>query len=147
MEEIKMQLRLQHKNLLPLTAVFVADFKCVFTMPLACGDLFTLLSQAPDDGHALTVSEVRDYAMEILEGIAFMHSNMICHRDIKCENILWFEEEVAYLLSNEFSEFFFQEGRTMRICDFGESVVYEDEEAMSDVVGLLTFLHLKSFSP
>ena len=54
----------------------------------------------------LPISEIKRYIKETLNGLANMHALKIVHRDLKPENILI-------------------KGQTVKICDFGSSIVLD----------------------
>lgn len=95
LDEIKLQMRLRHKNLLQITVIYTSPEKCVFASPLAKGDLMSFLEQAAESESgeaAFTCAQVRNISEQLLEGLVFLHSIMICHRDIKLDNILMFDD-------------------------------------------------------
>lgn len=75
---------------------------------------------------------IRLYFKDLMTGIAYLHHNNICHRNIKPENLY-----VSTYLSN------IDEGnRTsiLKISGFGQSRIFKDEDSFDDISGTPYFL-------
>lgn len=87
MDEKEFLLRAKHKRVVPLISSFKTSATICFVFPLApWGDLLNYLS-------ILQVNRVgedvaRGIVSQVVEAVDFIHSQSICHRDIKLENIL-----------------------------------------------------------
>ena len=85
LREIKIQMYLEHPNLVKLYAYFSDDYNIYLLMELGCdGQLYDLMKQKVKF-HEDSVAIV---TREILEGLSYMHKQNVIHRDIKPENIV-----------------------------------------------------------
>ena len=83
--EVKLQVRLKHKNVVPIIAFNFRDDPPWFMMPLAERTLSDEITQLTSDQQR-TVWIFK----EILHGVKHAHDNGIIHRDLKPPNILLF---------------------------------------------------------
>lgn len=65
------------------------------------------------------------YLADILSAIQHMHSKKIVHRDLKAANIVFSHPGI---------------GGILKIIDFGESLMIEDNETNSDCVGTIHYV-------
>lgn len=103
--EIAMHLRLKHPHVVAMHEVFNAP--SIVSLVMECcqgGDLFDLISASriglPEAGAARALRH-------LLSALAFLHSLLIVHRDVKCENVLCAERGLPI------------ERSTFKLCDFG----------------------------
>ncbi|OAD69398.1 hypothetical protein PHYBLDRAFT_13419, partial [Phycomyces blakesleeanus NRRL 1555(-)] len=87
--EIDIQSALNHPYLLRLHRV-IQDHQYIFMVMELCdqGDLFDYVIRDQQDSDFRDESLVKKAFLQILEGVEYMHSQNIYHRDIKLENIL-----------------------------------------------------------
>lgn len=90
--EISLQSTLNHKNIVKLLKSF-EDSENFYLLLELCpgGDLFSYLKSLGK----LEEPEAKKICLNIVEGISYLHSNNILHRDLKLGNILLTEEKSA----------------------------------------------------
>ncbi|XP_063445147.1 testis-specific serine/threonine-protein kinase 2-like [Mytilus trossulus] len=83
--ELEILRTLQHPGLLDVLQLFECDRMFYITMEYAPnGDLTTFINKLGCLGEA----DARRLFKQLLDIVAYLHENKICHRDIKCDNIL-----------------------------------------------------------
>ena len=84
--ELKLHSQCKHKNVVELLDTFEDKDKIWMVMERAQSDLLTYLEKSPpkDEGQVLRMS------LQIIDGVVYLHSMNIYHRDIKLDNILVF---------------------------------------------------------
>eukprot|EP01129_Flabellula_baltica_P011567 TRINITY_DN5097_c0_g1_i1.p1 TRINITY_DN5097_c0_g1~~TRINITY_DN5097_c0_g1_i1.p1 ORF type:complete len:220 (-),score=34.40 TRINITY_DN5097_c0_g1_i1:93-752(-) len=90
---------LRHENIIDLIDTFREKDTLYLVLEYAPdGELFDFLM---DNGN---LSEYDSYFIvnQILEAVAYMHSNGICHRDLKLENILMCDKELLSIKITDF---------------------------------------------
>lgn len=76
---------LDHPNIVRLEHYFQDSDDCYFLFELCrVGDLHSFIR----DHKKLSVSLTKDYAVEIIKGLEYLHGHNIVHRDLKPKNIL-----------------------------------------------------------
>ncbi|EAY13310.1 TKL family protein kinase [Trichomonas vaginalis G3] len=112
--EIQIFSSLKHYAILPFVGASIQHPYCLVTEFMSNGNLFERLRKAttPFDGTRKTIC-----ALGIAEGMAYMHSKNIMHRDLKSLNIL--------LDSDDFP----------KICDFGMSRNIEGADVLTGGIG------------
>eukprot|EP00928_Gymnodinium_smaydae_P043529 TRINITY_DN29143_c0_g1_i1.p1 TRINITY_DN29143_c0_g1~~TRINITY_DN29143_c0_g1_i1.p1 ORF type:complete len:654 (-),score=150.78 TRINITY_DN29143_c0_g1_i1:37-1974(-) len=94
--EINIMRQLFHPRIVNLHDAFWAESECFIVMDLACGgDLHTKIEREAEDseddvfkGLGGAEEASRNVTRQLLDGIAYMHSHGISHRDMKLENVL-----------------------------------------------------------
>lgn len=119
--EAELCLALQrHQNIVRLFAV-CQEADVYFLVMERCLKTFrSRLVEAPK----WTVQELRSDFSQVLHGLAFLHSNSIVHRDIKAENILHGGED----------------GRTVKLADFGLARVLAHGVKLSSICGTTSYM-------
>ena len=133
--EIKILKSLKHENIVDLREIVVyneeedgANFKGV--TDFIHGDVFMVFEYADYDlygllkssGVVLQEAHIRSYTKQLLDGVLFLHKNMILHRDIKSANIL------------------ITKGNILKIADWGLARFYQKSNArMSNPVVTLWY--------
>lgn len=84
--EIKIQMMLNHPNIIKMYGFF-SDYQNIYMlMELACdGELLNLLERNKCFSEETTAVIIR----EVLAGVSYMHDRCIIHRDLKLENIVF----------------------------------------------------------
>ena len=85
--EVRIVAKLDHPNILPLKDASVIDGKFVLTYPLGEGSLSERLQKR------MSVSTALDYAAQMLEALAYAHTQRIVHCDVKPDNVILFDEQ------------------------------------------------------
>ena len=89
--EVRISARLEHPNILPLKDASFIDGRLVLTYPLGNSTLGTRIKKR------MAVKTALFYAEQMIEAVAYAHSNRIVHCDIKPENVILFDGDVARL--------------------------------------------------
>ncbi|KAK9761607.1 hypothetical protein K7432_013372 [Basidiobolus ranarum] len=88
--EVEIQWQLQHPSILELFDYFEDENKVYLVMELCSGgELYRYLKERKCP---LTESEARCVLRQLVDGLLYMHSNGIMHRDLKLSNILLTDE-------------------------------------------------------
>ncbi|XP_060070661.1 uncharacterized protein LOC132550588 [Ylistrum balloti] len=83
--EIRLNQNLQHPGLLDVYSVYSSNDCYYLVMEYAPnGDLLTFVNKLG----RLSEPDARRIFKQILDTVNYLHTNGVCHRDIKCENIL-----------------------------------------------------------
>lgn len=107
MQEYNMLIRTTHPNIVKLYESFETQKHIVFVMEVCgAGDLLTYVRMR----RKLKEQTAKYIFKQLIQGIDYIHSKSILHRDIKLDNILLTSEG------------------DIRICDFGVSKLIKDPE-------------------
>lgn len=86
--EIEIQVRLSHPNIVELFLYFYDEKFCYLVMECSTiGNLYDYLKP-----RIFTEKEIKCYIKQLLTAVAYLHELNIVHRDIKLENVLVFEK-------------------------------------------------------
>lgn len=85
--ELSVLRRLNHPNVIKLIEVFESDHKVYMVMELATGG--SLLDKLESRGN-LSEEDSREAMKMVLEGVQYLHSLGITHRDLKPDNLLYY---------------------------------------------------------
>lgn len=84
--ELRLHSRLTHPNVVKIyDIIYDNDIIMIIMEYLSGGDLYSLINR----GIHFTFEEQLRFAVELLQGLCYMHQRGISHRDIKPENILF----------------------------------------------------------
>jgi len=100
------------QHVLKLRDVFAAGSAVVLATDLMEGDLGDIIRSAD----RMRPEIAKTYARQMLEGVAYIHSKNILHRDLKPSNML------------------IDSNGQLKIGDFGQARIYENESSMSHKV-------------
>ncbi|CAO3663741.1 unnamed protein product [Rhizopus stolonifer] len=92
--EMDIQSQLKHPHLLALHRVIQDDAYMYLIMELCDqGDLFDFVIKDQDVNYVRQEDQVKTWFSQILDAVAYMHSQGVYHRDLKLENILLQQED------------------------------------------------------
>jgi hypothetical protein len=101
---IKHLKKLNHINVIKFRGISIAPPLFYIIMEYcAYGSLYDELKRRRENGLCTKPTQVLDWSKQISNGVEYLHSNKIVHRDLKSPNILFFDK------------------RTLKISDFGTS--------------------------
>lgn len=83
--EVKLLRSLRHKNVVQLQEVMVETNECFMVFEYLSHDLTGLLNHP---NYTLDPSQKKDLAKQLFEGLDYLHTRGVLHRDIKAANIL-----------------------------------------------------------
>ena len=107
-----------HQNIVKFICRFESDRHIMFGIEYVNGcDLFEYLIDYTKKNSCKGLSEdiSKIIFVQLLDGVEFIHSHMICHRDLKLENVL------------------IDKDLNIKICDFGHSA--STEKLLDDLIG------------
>lgn len=86
--EISLLRRLQHPNVVELIEVLYNDAKekMYVVMEFCCGELQDLVEKSPS--RKLEIDMARHFFIQLIDGLLYLHSKSVIHRDIKPGNLL-----------------------------------------------------------
>merc|ERR1712004_287213 len=84
-------------------------------------DLEWFMKQKIESGAIISDSKIRDISQQMINGVDFLHSNRVCHRDLKPQNIL------------------LSKSGHVKIADFGLARIYSYNMALTSVVVTLWY--------
>jgi serine/threonine protein kinase len=116
-QEINILVGLKHKNVTYLKEYFEEKDKVYLVMELVEGG--ELLDELAEQG-SYSENDARRCFQQVLEGIQYLHSKNVTHRDLTLENLLLGEKGKL---------------DTIKICDFGLSKQTAEEQAMDTICG------------
>lgn len=116
LREIKMLRLIDHPNCIKLHDVIIGESQTIFLVFDYCEhDLGTLLQTKM---MRFSESEVKTLTMQLLQGLSYIHSLNIIHRDIKLSNLLY------------------NNRGQLKICDFGLARIATENNMTNNVVTL-----------
>ena len=77
------------------------------------------IQEVINSGYHISMSDIKHYMRQILEGMAYVHEKNITHRDFKPDNIL------------------ISESNTVKICDFGQAKILNENKNVCEAVTAL----------
>ena len=113
---IKHLKKLNHENVIRFRGICISPPSFYMIMEYcAYGSLYDLLKRRRESESCTKSSQVFDWSKQISNGVEYLHSNKIVHRDLKSPNILFFDKN------------------TLKISDFGTSkeLVHRRSQIMS----------------
>ena len=116
--EIEILKKLRHPFISQIYDTFETDTHILIVMEYICGDLLSFIRKRAK----LNESSAKIIFKQVIEGLKYIHSNKIVHRDIKLDNIL-------IDLNN-----------TVKICDFGVSRKLSHGDIMHENCGTPAYI-------
>mmetsp|Transcript_22907 Transcript_22907/g.53606 ORF Transcript_22907/g.53606 Transcript_22907/m.53606 type:complete len:703 (-) Transcript_22907:28-2136(-) len=122
-QEVKIGRLLDHPNVVKLWEIF-EDSSCIFlVMELCAGGSLT---QHLKKGQKVGEVEAVPLAQQLLYAINYMHSNTICHRDVKPDNLLLLTKDPL-------------QQSMLKLADFGLSKRFTPGQALTTMAGTLCY--------
>jgi len=88
--EIDLQRKMDHPNIVELYDVYESRDELMLVMEMCCGgELFERIADRASEGRGYSERLAATILKQVLSAVAFMHSNNICHCDLKPSNILF----------------------------------------------------------
>ncbi|KKA29036.1 hypothetical protein TD95_002182 [Thielaviopsis punctulata] len=103
MREIKLLQYLRHRNVVELMEVMVERNECFMVFEYLAHDLTGILNHP---SFKLNDAQKKDMSKQMFEGLDYLHSRGVLHRDIKAANILVSKEGVLKLADFGLARFF-----------------------------------------
>lgn len=115
--EIQVLLKVDHPNCIKLHDVYITPRKVYIVTELVTGG--ELLDRVTEKGN-YTERDASNIIRQILEGVSYLHSQGIVHRDLKLENMVMLNE---------------RDDSPVKIADFGLSKFFSPETVLSTMCG------------
>lgn len=115
--EIQVLCKVQHPNCISLFAVYITPRKVYLVTELVTGG--ELLDRVTEKGN-YSEKDASDLIRQVLEGVAYLHSQGIVHRDLKLENMLMVDRT---------------DKSAIKIADFGLSKFFAPGTVLSTMCG------------
>ncbi|EGR28227.1 protein kinase domain protein [Ichthyophthirius multifiliis] len=118
--EIIMQTKLSHKNIIQLYGFFISNQSVYLIQELSCGkDLFTDMKAQHNKSYNESIVSL--YIRQVADALHYMHMSSIIHRDIKPENIMICDG-------------------ILKLCDFGYAAPFSKKIRRSTFCGTLDYV-------
>ncbi|PLW22486.1 hypothetical protein PCASD_10835 [Puccinia coronata f. sp. avenae] len=131
-KEVAIMKKLAHPNIVSLLEVIDTDQDSLFFVLELCpyGPVMQIHANQAAESERLTESSARNVFRQIILGIEYLHFNQVIHRDIKPDNILYFENPKTHPFPR------------CKIVDFGvsESFAKPGDDRMHKSAGSPAFL-------
>jgi len=101
--EVKLLRSLSHRNIVQLQEVMVETNECFMVFEYLSHDLTGLLNHP---NYTLDPSQKKDLAQQLFQGLEYLHTRGVLHRDIKAANILVSNEGVLKLADFGLARFY-----------------------------------------
>lgn len=111
--EIQILQKIRHPYIVKVHRIIEIGNEIYIFMDLAETDM---LSYIQSKTAVLPPDESRRYFSQIVSAVQYLHQRNICHRDLKCENILLFPKQVAKLSDFGFAKELLQPGIPTNLC-------------------------------
>eukprot|EP00891_Asterochloris_glomerata_P001841 jgi/Astpho2/1841/fgenesh1_pm.00038_%23_10_t len=156
--EIQVLCKVQHPNCIKLFAVYITPRKVYLITELVTGG--ELLDRVTAKGN-YTEKDAADLITQLLEGVSYLHSQGIVHRDLKLENMLMTDhtDKSPIKIADFGLSKFFQQGTVLStMCGSPQYVapeilgISDGNQAYSPAVdmwsvGVILFILLSGYSP
>lgn len=114
LREMLVLMNFEHENIVGFRNVFVSKISIVFEMEYCITDLNKVIKTLVKP---FTRNQIKKIIFSIAQGLNFLHTNDIIHRDVKTGNVL------------------IDENCDVKICDFGSSRIYIKDKQFSPNIG------------
>nr|CCA23010.1 calciumdependent protein kinase putative [Albugo laibachii Nc14] len=121
--ELDILKRLHHPHIVRVTGSYEDSMQLYMIMQLCRGK--SLYEHLYKEKRVFSEDEVKRMIKCLLRAIAFLHSNLIIHRDLKLENLLLEQSESI---------------GTLKLCDFGLSTRYKRGEKLVRSLGTIDYI-------
>lgn len=128
--ELQIVQHLQHPNIIQTHAILeCGPFVCFYMDFCPYGDLLNYIQKTGP----LPVDMAKMYFVQIILAVKYLHANGVCHRDIKCENVLIQNQRLVKLSDFGFSKKLRRNGKDMISCTFCGSAAYAAPQVLKGV--------------
>uniref|UniRef100_A0A1X7UJ62 Uncharacterized protein n=2 Tax=Amphimedon queenslandica TaxID=400682 RepID=A0A1X7UJ62_AMPQE len=129
--EIKILKKLNHRNVIKLLDVFSDDNKqkLYIVLEYCVGGLQEMLDKAPRN--KFPIWQAHKYFVQLIEGLEYLHSCGIVHKDIKPGNLLLTTDDVVKISDFGVAEELDRFSQSDRCCNFQGSPAFQSPEIAS----------------